>query len=909
MLFGRSQERQRVSLLLNTAAAGRGGAMHILGAPGTGKTALLSDAADAAGFGWTVLRCTGTPEETRLSFAGLHLLLGPVQHRIAGLPDCQQRALRAVFGLAPERRPDGFLIGVSTCSLLAELANEAPVLCLIDDADLLDRASVHALSFAVRRLAEHRVAMVFAGRTDDGAIAGFPELRLAGLDRAAARQLLEHHRPELSAEGRCRLLTQAAGNPLALLELPAIPDDMLPVGAPVLSERLESRFGATALRHSPEVRLALLIVAAEPSTELATVVAALDLLGSSADALAEAERTGLVGIDGQTIAFTHPLQRAAIYHEAPFTQRAAVHTALATVLTDPDRRAWHLAEAATGTDDEAADALEAAAHRARSKSAYATASAALVRSAELATTPSVQHRRLLLAMDAAADAGRPDRAMLIAERIPERASVSACDRARLLEIGARMEAERGSLRTAHAQMLEAASAFAETLPDRAAHILLNAACLAWAAADIDGVDAAHTALRALDADHRDDRPAEFADHLSAAAALVELLAPEPSARAGTALRNLRATIADRDEPALLFGLALQATHAGDLDVARALLRGSQTRCRHRAMNWWAPATHGELATVELLLGELDSSADGAQECLRLARRTAQPNREGQALSILAVIAAIRHGSDECQRLAEQCVRQSTAASRATDIAHAEWALSLDDLVQGRYGPATERFEALFNGPFRPLGQWVPLLSDWVEAAFRLGGPERAAEPMAELRRWAAAGENVWVQAHLARCQGLIEGDNDAFTAALDRYAAENRWYDHARTTLLQGEFLHRTRARTKARAALRNSVATFERLDARPWTARAEATLRAAGEPTAAQPPCHAVIGRLTARELEIVRLAAAGATNREIGERLWLSPKTVAHHLYRAFPKLGVTNRGALARLDLATEPSVSDR
>ncbi|NEW58611.1 AAA family ATPase [Nocardia cyriacigeorgica] len=910
MLHGRSQEQQRIRALLDAAAAGRGGAMHILGAAGIGKSALLAYAAATSEAGWTVLRCTGVRSEAQLAFAGLHLLVTPVQHRIAELPACQQNALLTAIGLATGRRPDSFPAGVSIHSLLALLAAESPVLCLIDDAHLLDRASVDALSFAARRLSEQPIAVLFAGVPDDSSIAGFPELRLPALDSAAARRLLEQRRPELRADGQDRLLEHAAGNPLALLELPAIPDDALPVGAPTLPDNLQSRFGKCALGQTTQTRSALLTIAAEMRTELATAIAALEILGSSVDALATAERTGMVRISGQAISFIHPLQRAAVYHQAPFTQRAAVHAALATALTDPDRRAWHLAEAATGPDEAAADALEAAAHRARRRTAYTIATAALTRSAELTTTPAEQRRRLLLAMDTAADAGRPEDALLLAERIPAHAPIGASDHARLLDIGARIEAERGALRSAHLQMLKAAGATAEILPARSARILVNAAAIAWAAGQADGVVAAHNALHALTYDGcRDHHLPTATDHLSVTTAMAALLDPDPAAGVRLAAQNIRVSDIGYDEPASIFALAQQAIHAGELGAARKLLRATRARCHHHTANWWLPAACGELAIAELLLGHLDESNAAAKDCLRLARRLDQPNRTGQAHSVLAVIAAIRGDTDDWHGYAEECLRSSTAQSRTTTVTFAEWALGLDDLVHGHYRSATERFEALASGPFRPLGQWVPLLSDWVEAAVRLGGPERAAQPMAEIQRWAAATDNNWIQAHLSRCHGLVYGDPDSFVVALDRYAAESRWYDHARTELLYGELLHRARARTKARTALRNSAKTFGRLGARPWVQRVDATLRAAGETTTDRGPDTRAIGQLTARELDIVRLAASGATNREIGERLWLSPKTVAHHLYRAFPKLGVTNRGALARLDLGTDAGHSER
>lgn len=502
-------------------------------------------------------------------------------------------------------------------------------------------------------------------------------------------------------------------------------------------------------------------------------------------------------------------------------------------------------------------------------------------------------RRLVRAVEAAADAGQSDRALRLADETERSSGPGPDERARLADVRARIEFERGSVRTAHRLLVDAAADIATTQPDRAAAMLIGAAAAAWAAGDLGEVAAARVRMAELDLGQR------------RAALLAVLDGPLAvhSADRQAGVRLIRSTVRTGrtlldDGPAPQLTLAQQAMIIGDVDDARDILAELATQCRERGMVGWLPAVCGTLGTAEVLLGHFHEADAALAEGLRVAQEVDQPNRSCQAQAMLAVLAAIRGEEQRCHELAERCLRRQSTDFNAVDLAQAEWALGLLDLAYGRYEAAVDRLESLYDSPYRALGQWVHLMGDRVEAAVRLRRPDRARGPLLALESWSAATRSPWIEACLLRCRGMLDSDGDAYARALVMHAAEQRWFDHARTGLLYGEWLRRERYKTEARTVLRGALRTFERLDARPWADRARTELRAAGEAVAQSRSDLAAL--LTPQEFQVVRLAASGATNKEIGSRLLLSPKTVAHHLYRAFPKLGVTSRHGLAGVDL---------
>ncbi|MGX1805773.1 AAA family ATPase [Nocardia sp. NPDC055321] len=892
MLYGRAPEVRQIRTLLDAAEQGHSGALAITADAGAGKSALLDHAADLAA-GRRVLRCSGVESESELPFAGVHLLLGSALDRIDGLPGPQRRALAGALGLGPADGADRFLIGIATLTLLAELSAGEPVLCLIDDAQWLDRPSADVLRFVARRLGSEGVVMIFGAR-GGFEIGGLPEVRLGPLDAAASAELLAGHWPGLAIEQRDRVLREAAGNPLALLEFPAMDAEAAGAAGPLpLPERLRSGYQRQIAEQSADARAALLVVAAEETGDLGVALRALDALGFGATALAAAERSGMVAISGRSVCFRHPLRRSAAYHGASFTDRLAVHGALAAALAgDPARGAWHLAAACTGQDETVAAALEFAAEQARERIGHASAAAALERAAQLTPDPEVRARRLTLAVETAAEAGYTDRALRLA-RAAEHAPLDPGQRARVLAVRALIEFEFGSLRRAHRLTLEAADQVLTLDPQRAAWHLVEAGRIAWNAGDIAGVRAAHELLATVPVD-------AVRIPYSALRGGIALLDGE--LRLGIGLIRANVAFADSvplDMISLRMAFALQSALVGDMEIAHEQVSALAELVRERGMIGWYPAVACTLATAELIMGRLCDAEVTATAAVRIATDIGQPARIAGAEAVLAVLAARRGETERCRELAERNLRRATGDVNALDATHCEWALALLDLGLGRYDESLARFEALYHAPAQARGHWIDLLSDLIEAAVRARRPERAARALAEIEDWAAALDTPWAEGLLLRCQSLVAGDGASFDRALKLHAEADRRYDHARTALLYGEWLRRERRTQEARTHLDAALRTFDRLGAVPWAEHARAELRAAGAGAPPEPGDN-LAALLTPQELQVTRLAAAGATNKEIAAQLLLSPKTVGHHLYRAFPKLGVSNRVELAHLSL---------
>lgn len=891
VLYGRSPEVQRIRTLLGAARRGNSGALAITAEAGEGKSALLRYAAEQAPD-WRILRCSGVESESELPFAGLHQLLGSAVDRLDTLPEPQHSALGGALGLCPAEGADRFLIGVATLTLLAELSATGPVLCLIDDAQWLDRPSADVLRFAARRLGVEGIVMLFAGRREFE-VGGLRELRLAPIDTAAATALLNERWPDLTLDQRERVLGEAAGNPLALLEFPRMDRDASPAEPLPLPMRLQSGYQRQIAEQRVNVRTALLVVAAEESGDLGVVLRALALLGHDNEALAAAEQSDMVAITGQSVVFRHPLRRSAAYHGATFTERLAVHAAIARVLVDdPARSAWHLAAASTGPDEIVAAALESAAEHARERTGHASAAAALERAARFTPDPAVRARRLVLAVETAAQAGLTERAVRLADAA-QQLPLEPVQRARVLGSRALIEFEFGSLRKAHQLALEAAEEVTAVDVEMAAWLFVEAGRIAWTSGNIAGVQDAYRRLSAIPAD--------------------SICTPHSALRGGVAMLSgdlvlaitlIRANVAFSEHVpiemiSLRLAFALQAALIGDMPIARTQLTELAELIHKRGMIGWYPAVGCTLATAEFILGRLRDAELVATNTVRIAADIGQPARVAGAEAVLALVAAVRGDEARCRELAERNLRSAPGDYNAVDITHCEWALALLDLGLGRHEQSLARFEALYQAPAQARGHWLDLLSDLIEAAVRLRRPERALGALAEIEEWAAALAAPWAEALMLSCQGMIRGDGEILAQALKLHAAADRWYDHARTALVYGEWLRRERRMNEARVHLRLALETFARIGATVWADRARVELRAAGAGALPEPDNN-LTALLTPQELQVVRLAAGGATNKEIAAQLFLSPKTVGHHLYRAFPKLGVSNRVELARLQL---------
>ncbi|MEU4544789.1 helix-turn-helix transcriptional regulator [Nonomuraea dietziae] len=848
MLHGRDKECERVGRLIEGAREGRSAALVIRAEPGTGKSALLDHAAEER-EGLRVLRAGGIETESELPFATLHQLLRPLLGGLDALPEPQADALRGALGLARSEGRDRFLIGLATLTLLAE---HAPLLCLVDDAHWVDRASLEALLFAARRLDAEGVVLIFATRAmerDVLAAAGLPQLPLADLDREAALSVLLEHAPGLRDHVRDRIVEESGGNPLALIELPGMDQDLLSAGPLPLPHRLQEAYQERITALPPDTRTLLLAMAAED------LAAALRATGLSLAALAPAEQAGLVE-DG---AFRHPLVRAAAYQGASFAERVAVHRALARD-TGAHRRAWHLAAAATGPDEEVAAALERTAAQAGQVSGYAEAAAALEHAARLTPATRDRVRRLTAAATLTADSGQSDRAAMLIDQARRLGGASA----ELVRLHARVEFEHGSPEAAWRLLLDAGP-----------ELLIEAARVAWSVGDSAGLLAVRERL--------DPGPAAMVT------GVVELLSGDPGA--GLDLIRRHAGLAPPREGA--DGLQISATAldllSGDLVSARDSLLRLAADLRSRGAIGWLPGVLAVLAETELLLGRARETT--ATEALRIAQDTGQLRHASHARGLLAFAAALR-GEDLAG--AGSGTGDTGRGGSGGDGSGGEgaWvgrAQAMLDLGRGRFEAALDRLDLLAH---RPHG--VYFVPDQVEAAVRSGRAHLA--PIARFESWARASGQPWARAVRHRCLALLaEEPEEHFEQSV---ACSDLPFQQARSRLLYGEWLRRSRRKSQARTQLRAALETFEQTGTAAWAAHARAELRAAGE--AAAPPADDLLAALTPQELQIVRLAATGATNKEIGAQLFLSPKTVGHHLYRAFPKLGVSNRTELARLSL---------
>ncbi|SBT40300.1 LuxR family transcriptional regulator [Micromonospora auratinigra] len=894
MLYGREAELAAVGALLATVRRGGSGALVVRGEPGIGKTALLAHA-DLAGL--RVLRAAGVESEAELPFAGLHLLLRPVLDRLDAVPAVQAEALRGALGLAAAGAPDRFLVGLAVLSLLSEVADDGPLLAVVDDAQWLDRASGDALLFAARRLDAEPVGVLFAARTDGFPAPGVPELALAGLDPSAAAALLAAHAADLDAGARYRVLAEAVGNPLALIELPAAAAS----GAGVLPDRLREAFQAR-VRTLPEgVRTLLEVAAADDTGEVGVLLRAAGKLGAGRAELDDAVRAGL--LTGQRpVAFRHPLVRAAVWQDTPPGRRLAVHEVLAAALDGPadaDRRAWHLASATTGTDERVAAELERTAAWAGERAGHAAAAAAYERAAGLSAAPAARLRRLTLAAEAAAEAGdldRSDTLAVAAERGDPDDPVLA---ARLTAVRAAADFWRGALPSAHARLLSGAARVAGTDRHLALRLLVDALHVGWYAGERELVE---SVARLRPARVPDDPLTPLAGLLIHAAAPVAGVAEDADGTDWAAPGALvGAARAAGDEPGaaiLVAGLGLiLGQEAATIEVA-----GEEVaRARRRGRVGRLPQALFYLACGWQFAGRPAEAAATAEEGLAIARDTDQRQWVDRLGEPQAYRAAMVGDEDGCRRVTDGALAAVAGGDPAWQVPWVYAARGLLELGHGRAEPALEWLAPLAQGRARfhvPATRSTP---DLVEAAVRAGRPELAVDAFTQFRRWAGHVRQPWVDAVVRRCRALLEPDGTAeesYRAALAAHRGLNRAFDEARTALLYGEWLRRARRPAEARGHLSAALDGFERCGAAPWAARARTELGATGTATPRRPDGPAAL--LTPQELRIVRLAAAGLSNKDIATQLFLSARTVGYHLYKAYPKLGVVSRGELAGLGL---------
>ena len=854
-----------------------------------------------------MLRTQGVEAEAPLAYAALHRLLRPVMRLIDTLPAPQVRALRVAMGEEEGSGVEPFLVGVATLSLLTAAAEENLVVCLVDDAHWLDRASADALLFCARRIAADRVAMVFAARDGGDEVfeaTGLVDLDLEGLDPGSARELLAGRLGRVpSTAVQERLVVETRGNPLALLELPGDLSDEQLSGSVALPDQLRlpvhvERVFLDRCRRLPEaVQSVLLLVAADDTGDLAALRRASVGLGLQDAALDEALASGLLHVDGEVVRVRHPLVRSAVYQAASIAERRRAHRALAEVLAglgDPDRTAWHRAAAAEGPDDEVAVALEAVGARALRRGGYVAALAAYERAAALTTDPV---RRRALAFSAArcawacGDAARA-RTLLVTARDGAEDRLLLSDIARLR---GHIEVNIGSATEAHRIFVEAAHEVHEVDAVRALEIGTAAAVMRTFGADsgsrlpdgylaVSGAAAAEPRTRCLHQLLTAMTASADGDWAEAVAGLDDALA------AG-------AEVDDRD---LLWNLGNGALQLGDDEAQRRFYGYALSRAREAGAVTAVIYVLQRLCFGHFAAGDLVALRSSAEEARSLATSVGQPAMTALPLAWLAVLEALQAGEGYANLLTlSEEVASAHPLGITADPVHdlLRWARAVSAAGAGDTVGALHHLSR-FRLPFLARSAAVTR----IETAARAGEVELAREWTEELVGFAEGTGRHWALGAVALGRALTSEPDHAeahFEESLSQHAQARRPLDEARTQLAYGEWLRRSQRRVDARQHLRRALDTFEDLRASALVDRANAELRASGETARKRDP--STLLDLTPTELKIAQLVSQGMSNKEVAAQCWVSPRTVAFHLRNVFAKAGITSRGELVRLDLS--------
>jgi DNA-binding CsgD family transcriptional regulator len=907
VLRGRRSESEVLDGLLDAVRAGESRVLVLRGEPGVGKSALLEYLVTRA-TRCRVERAAGVESEMELAFAGLHQLCAPMLDHLQRLPAPRRDALSVAFWLSPGAPPDPFLVGLGVLGLLSEVAEEQPLVCVVDDAQWLDVASLRALEFVAHRLLAESVGLVFAVRPSGEAqpSAGLPELVVEGLHNGDARALLGSVISwPLDQRVRDRFVAETRGNPLALLELPRgfTPAELaggfaLPVATP-LAGRIEQSFRRRLQELPAETQRLLLVAAAEPVGDRLLLWRAAELLGIGADAAAPADAAELIELGAQ-VRFRHPLVRSAIYGSASPRDRHEVHRALAQATdpqVDPDRRAWHRAHAAVGPDEDVASELENSASRAQARGGFAAAAAFLQRSTELTPEPARRGARALAAAQAKFDAAAPDRAYEL---------LTTAEMAPLDE-----------LQRARVDVLRAQIAFARSGGSDASALMLAAA---KRLEPLDAGLARETYLEAFGA-------TLFAGRLSAGVGVTELAdAARAAARAGSSLQP------PRPRDLLLDGLVTRFTEGYAAGVAplrralqalEALLREYGLVGREVRFAWgvspelWDDDAWHELASrgvrlardagalaalpvgltyragLQIFAGEFEAAAANLEEADAIAAATGVAHFDYASV----LLAALRGEATHALPVIDACIHQATARGEGRTIGYAEHAAAVLYNGLGRYPAALAAAQRACE--YEDLGAFGWALVELVEAGVRSDSREVAAVAFERLAERTRASATEWALGSEARSRALLS-DGDAaerlYREAIERLSRSRIAVHLARAHLLYGEWLRRERRRTDAREQLRTAHELFVTMGAEAFAQRAERELLATGE--TARKRTDESGDQLTAQEAQVARLARDGLSNPEIGAQLFISPRTVQYHLRKIFTKLGITSRRQLDRV-----------
>lgn len=931
-LFGRVAETHLVDELIEGSRDGRGGSLLLLGDPGIGKTALLDYAARHAS-GFIVLRARGIESETEISFAGLSELLRPLLDSVSALPVRQAEALESALAIGPPVSGDRFAVAAATLSLLAAAAVERPVLALVDDLQWLDTSSAEALLFAARRIDAEPIALLLARRPGPGHAAslGIAERRLEGLDRVASLALLASRTGVTVAPAVAeRLFEATGGNPLALVELPGLvsPDQLAgqePIEGPVpIGDRIERAYAARMAELPAPTQLALAVAAAADTGAMDVLGRALAQFGLGLDALEPAEAERLVAMTALHLEFRHPLVRSAAYCRAAGGELRLVHRALALALEGrtgelAERRAWHLAAAALGPDEEVAAALDAAAAAARNRSGYSAAALAFERAAELSPDPSARAARLYRAAESWQLANRADRAMVLIDQA-EPIAHEPMLRADLCHLRGRIDTWRGPALDAHRRLREVAEDLVGAAPARAAEMMSDAVLAGITGGDLSlALEAGHRAVEVA-------RAVGGRVELVAALQLGKVLILTGRGGAGRPLVMRCVELLDHlDSPDDANELALCAPALmaiEEYDLTYRALEGVVASARSANALGLLGYALGALSELETRTGRwANASADGNEGVL-LAREAGQEGQLSYNLARLARLEAAQGKADACREHVAGALELAAHNGFGSTYPFASSALGLLELGLGNAAAAIPHLEETRRRwaamGFREPGR-LEWQADLIEAYVHTARRTEAEAALAELESSAGAirqaapltAAGALALGQVERCRGLLAEDASAeaaFVAAIAWHDSSPIPFERARTRLCYGQQLRRVGRRIDARRELHAALEVFERLGADPWSRIARAELAATGQKL--RPTARRLDDELTPQELQVALIVARGATNKEAGAALFLTPKTVEFHLAKIYRKLDLRSRTELARRFAGPQPpSLADQ
>jgi DNA-binding CsgD family transcriptional regulator len=904
VLLGRAGERQLLDRLLENVRGGQSAVLVIRGEAGVGKTALLQHCAQQAS-GFRVARVAGVESEMELPFAGLHQLCAPMLDRIGALPEPQQAALGVALGLASGAAPDRFLVALAALTLLAEVAGERPLLCFVDDAQWLDAASAQVLGFVARRLLAESVAIVFAVRepSDELELAGLPELALRGLSDKDARALLATVIPgRLDERVRDRLVAETRGNPLAILELPRalaapqLPGVVEPPGADALPGRIEESFLQRLEALPDDARLLLLVAAAEPLDDPLLVWRAANELGIEYSAAAADATEGLLTI-GERVMFRHPLVRSAVYRSATLQERQAVHLALADATDpqiDPDRRAWHLAQASPAPDERVAVELERSAARAQARGGLGAAAAFLERAATLSPDPSRRATRMLAAAGAKRVAGAPDAALRLLGALDAEV-LDELERARAQMLRGQVAFDQFRAADAARSLAGAARRLEPVAVNLARKTHLEALGAAMWAGDRDGPAGTRAiADAALRAPPPPAAPT-VSDALLEGCALLLTKGHEaavPSLRRARELMLAPQLATDDHAHWLWFAVAGNAITVAqelwDADAWRALTVRHEQFARDTGALRQLQFALVMLAWVHLLAGEPSRSA----LCVEEDRMIAEATGNAPIPYAEMLVAAWRGHERKADELIEATLREAPAGGRVA--CYAAYAGAVLHNGSGRHDEAQAAAQSAFDPDHLGYGPFV--VPELAEAAARTGDQALLSSLLEWLTERTRVTRTEWSLATEARVRALMsegEAADRCYREAIDRLGGTWLRPELARGHLLYGEWLRREGRRVDARVQLRTAHEMLAAIGMEAFAERARRELLATGERVRKRGDD--TRDELTGQERQIAALARDGLSNPEIGARLFLSARTVEWHLGKVFTKLGISSRMGL--------------